>query len=75
MNDTGFNSGTASVYVHDNLEYVIPALKNGESSVTQAIDAAIRKAMGYILHKIGAANGDIKHPLKTTIEELIGAQK
>lgn len=74
VSDTGINSGTASVYVHDNLEYAVDALKDGENSVNAAVNAAIRKAMGYIMHKVGQGNGDISRSLKTTVEELIGAQ-
>jgi len=74
VNDTGYNSGTASVYVHDNLEYAVDALKDGENSVNAAVNAAIRKAMGYIVAKVGKSNGDITRSLKTTVDELIGAQ-
>ena len=75
VNDTGFNSGTASVYVHDGLNYAVAALKDGESSVTQAMNDAIRKAMGYIMHKVKSTGGNIDQSLKTTVDELIGAQK
>ena len=44
VNDTGFNSGTASVYVHDGLNYAVSAMKDGESSVTQAVNAALRRS-------------------------------
>lgn len=33
VSSTGFNSGTVDISVHDNLEYAIPAMENGESSV------------------------------------------
>lgn len=75
VNDTGFNSGVASVYVHDELDYAVSAMKDGESSVTQAVNAAIRKAMGYIIHKVKSTGGHIDQSLKTTVDELVGAQK
>ena len=75
VNDTGFNSGTASVYVHDGLNYAVAAMKDGETSVTQAVNAAISKAMGYIMHKVKSTGGSIDKSLKTTVDELIGAQK
>ena len=75
VNDTGFNSGTASVYVHDGLNYAVAALKDGESSVSQAVNAALRKTMGYIMQKVKSTGGSIDKSLKTTVDELIGAQK
>lgn len=75
VNDTGFNAGVASVYVHDGLDYAVASLKDGETSVTQAVNAAVRKAMGYIMHKVKSAGGNIDQSLKTTVDELIGAQK
>ena len=73
VNDTGYNSGAASVYVHDGLNYAVSAMKDGESSATQAVNAAIRKAMGYIMRKVQSAGGRIDQSLKTTVNELIEA--
>lgn len=73
VNDTGFNSGVASVYVHDNLDYAVPAMKNGETSVNEAIAAALRKAAGYIQQRVKRNGGSIDQSLKTTLDELIGA--
>jgi hypothetical protein len=48
VKENGFNSGDVSIYVHDNLNYAVPALKAGESSVQTAITNAVNKTIGLI---------------------------
>ena len=72
--DSGFNAGTVNVNVHDGLDYAVPALKDGEGSVSVAITNALNKTIGYIQHRIKANGGSIDKSLKIAADEIIGAQ-
>lgn len=75
VSSTGFNSGTVDITVHDNLEYAIPAMENGESSVQEAIALAMKKTIGYIEQKVKKTGGSIDQSLKTTLDEMIRANE
>lgn len=55
--ESGFNSGTVNIHVHDNLDYAVLALKNGESSISLAVANALNKTIGYIQQRVKANGG------------------
>lgn len=69
VSESGFNSGSANVHIHDKLNYAALALKNGEGSVNIAIQNALKKMIGYIKHK--TQNKSLTESLKTSLDELV----
>lgn len=69
--ETGFNSGTVNIHVHDNLNYAVKALKNKDASVTLALQSSLNKMIGFVKQKIKAKGGSIDNSLLVPVDELI----
>lgn len=72
IQETGFNSGTVNIHIHDKLNYAALALQNGQASLNTAVGNALNKVLGYLQHRIKQNGGDIDKSLKMTVDELAG---
>lgn len=68
VTEHGFDSGEVSIVVKDQLDYATCALKNGDSTVNQAVGNALAKMAGLIAHR--TANAGLRKSMLMTIEEL-----
>ena len=72
IQETGFNSGTVNIHIHDKLNYAALALQNGQASLNTAVGNALNKVLGYLQQRIKQNGGDIDKSLKMTVDELAG---
>lgn len=72
IQETGFNSGTVNIHIHDKLNYAALALQNGHTSLNTAVGNALNKVLGYLQQRIKQNGGDIDKSLKMTADELAG---
>lgn len=69
VNNTGFNNGSFSIYVHDKLEYAALAMNGGDNAVQMAMQRALNGMTAYI-NKRFDAQGSIMGPIKVPFPEL-----
>lgn len=69
VQDTGFNNGDVHIHIEDKIDYATQALKDGAGYVDTAMQKALNKIMGNILHKL-KSQGKITDSLKIPFPEL-----
>lgn len=70
--ESGFDTGSVNIHIHDKLNYAALALKNGEASLNAAVSNAINKVVGYLQQRIKQTGGSIDASLKAAASEIAG---